>query len=230
MSRPALKQEVPRDLSRAALADAIANLTAKRQARDEVQACLDALAKKRGDTWAEIEAAEAAITEAKACQREEVMASVMRGESFPTNRRLADAEQRLAMANEQRESLREAEEAFRTDLKDRDERIRWAEQDVTKCVRTVMWEAVPALTREIEPLRQRYRQLVESLSLITASFPGESPSADDPVRDLKRQADGFLRPILQNVHDLGKAGLPAEWAAARDRLHTDAYAPLPAIG
>lgn len=230
MGRPALKQEVSRDPSRAALADAIANLTAKRQARDEVQACLDALAEKRNAAWIEIEAAEAAITEAKARQREEVMASVMRGDSFPANGRLADAEQRLALANEQRDSLREAEEAFRTELRDRDERIRDTERDVSRHVRVVMWEAVPALMREIEPVRQRYRQLVESLSLITAEFPGYSPSADDPVRDLKRQADGFLRPILQNVHDLGKAGLPAEWAAAADSLLTDPDAPLPAIG
>lgn len=229
MGRPALKQEVSRDPSRAALADAIANLTAKRQARDEVQACLDALAEKRSAAWGEIEAAETAITAAKACQREEIMASVMRGDSFPANGRLADAEQRLALANEQRDSLREAEEAFRADLKDRDERVRWAESTVQECARVVLWEAVPALLREVEPVRQRYRQLVESITLITGHFPG-TPSADDPVRDLQRQADALTRPILQNVHDRGKVGLPAEWAAAADRLLTDPDAPLPTIG
>lgn len=229
MGRAALQQVTSRDPSRAALADAIADLMAKRKARDEAQACLDALETKRAAAWSEIDAAETAIADAKLHHREEIMASVTRGDTFPENGRLAEAEQRLALAKEQNDSLREAKEAFRSDLTDREQRIHWAEREVEQCARAVMWEAVPALLREAEPIRLQFRQIVETLAIITGGFPG-SPSADDPIRELQRQAEALTRPILMNVHDRGATGLAAEWKAVAERLHTDPDTPLPTIG
>ena len=227
MAAPALKQEASREGSRAVLAERIAKLEAYRRAHAEVSAACEQAGARHSTLYRDIEAAEAEIEDAKLRQREEVMASVMRGDDIPTNKRLEDAERRLEQLRPARAALSEARQSLENDRREREKDIEHAERYVREAAGVVLMEGLPALLAEAAPLRQRLTELFEVMRFITR-HPTGYVGPDHPFRELDRQVDRFDRPLSSDMR--GVTAASSAYAAAATRLLTDPDAPLPAIG
>lgn len=223
---PALAEDgTPRDLLRAALADAIAALAAKREARATVKVAHDRAADMVTAAFCELDQVEAEIKKAGASQRDEVMASVMRGDTFPGNSRRADAERRKSELEAQIAAAREARGALQEQLSEHDSSVAIAERTVRECRDAVVFEALPAILEATAPVRREFERQAHVVRFLRTMQPFYM-SADDPRRLIGHDADRILAPALSQAGSQPAEDVAA-WAAAAEKLLTDPDTPLP---
>jgi len=226
MGRPALKHEAPRDPLRAALANAIAALASKRAERDAVQAAYDRASDIVTDSYGALEAAEAEIRHAGAHHRDEIVASVMRGDAKPGNSRREEAERRKADIEERTASARAARDTLKAALQVENERLRMAESDVRECRDAIVFQGLPALVHAAADLRQRFKAAA-LLALFVRKMQPYHLSADDPRRALGDAADHVTGPVFLAEGGTVPDAAYAAWEAVVESLLTDPDAPLP---
>ncbi|GJD47284.1 hypothetical protein AFCDBAGC_5177 [Methylobacterium cerastii] len=227
MGRPALNVVTSRDPSRAALAEAIADVSAQEAGLAKVCEASDRASDLITTAFLDVETAETEIRDARATQRDEIMASVMRGDDTPGNSRLVQAEERKAEAERRLAAYRAARDDLSGALSDEEAKVAAAQVHLRECRTAVLWEALPALVAASMPLRQELAEYAQAIDLITERSPGFM-SADDPRRKLLDAANRIRQPILS----LGSGvTFPtpayAEWKAAIHSLGFDPDAPLP---
>lgn len=226
MSRLALKQEVSRDPLRAALADAISDLAAKREAREAVRVARDRADETVMASYPEIEAVDREIREARAAHHDEIAASVMRGDTKPGNTRRDEAEARRAEIEARTAAARDARDVLTDHLARCDNEVRMAESQVRERRDAILFTALPALTEAAADLRRQY----ESAAYLVRFVRGAQSaflSANDPLRDIGWLAEKVVSPIsITTAPDKPDASYQ-EWVAAAESLLSDPDAPLP---
>lgn len=226
MGRPALKQEVSRDPLRDALADAILALASKRAERDAVQAAYNRASDIVTDSFGALEAVEAEIQQAGFRHRDEIVASVLRGDEKLGNSRREEAERRKTEIEERAASAREARDILKSAVEAENERVHRAELDVRECRDAIVFEGLPALVRAAADLRQQFKAAA-LLAILVRKMQPRHLSADDPRRALGDAADRVTAPVF--LAEAGKSPDPAyaAWEAVAESLLIDPDALLP---
>lgn len=226
MGRLALKQEVSRDPLRAALADAIADLAAKREAREAVRVARDRADETVTASYSEIEAVDREIQQARAAHHAEIAASVMRGDAKPGNTRRDEAEARRSEIEARTAAARDARDVLTDHLARCDNDVRMAESDVRSRRDAILFTALPALTAAAADLRRQYESAAHLVRFVRSAQSGFL-SANDPLRDVGWLAEKVVSPVsITTAPDKPDAPYQ-EWVAAAERLLTDPDAPLP---
>lgn len=230
MGRPALRAVASRDPLRAALADAIEKLGERRAAHLDAVKAQTRLDDQLSAFYAELDEIDEAIARARAGQRDEIMASVMRGDATPGNSKLAEAEMRKADAEARREAIREAQAVLRTEVEQHADWVRSAEANVKGAIGEILWEALPDIIEAARPVRTRLAQLARIVTLIEGNSPGiGAMDYNDPRRGHMHEAQRLLAPILSEDARLPPADIGA-WREAAESLKTDPDAALPTEG
>ena len=215
-----------RDPARAALADAIARLAEKLDARNAIGTAHDRAQTMVYAQYAELDVIEDDIKKARASQRDEIMVSVMRGDEHPGNSKLADAERRKAEVEARMAAAREATDILKTQLDEHDGFVALAERIVRERRDAVVFQALPAMLEAAAPLRREFESLTQVVRFIRQMSPGHM-SADDPRRQLARDAEKISEPPLWS-RDVRSMAAVLPWSEAAERLLTDPETLLPA--
>ena len=214
-----------RDPARAALADAISRLAKKLDARNAIGTAHDRAESMVYMQYGELDAIEDNIKKARASQRDEIMASVMRGDETPGNSKLADAERRKAEVEARMAAARVARDILKAQLDEHDDSVALAERIVRERRDAVVFEALPAMIEAAAPMRRELESLAQVVRFIRQMSPGHM-SADDPRRLIGRDADKISEPVLWNG-DARSIAAVQPWSDAAERLLTDPETPLP---
>lgn len=213
------------DPTRAALADAIDRLAAKREARNVIRSAHDRALSMVYAQFSELDSIEDDIKKARASQRDEIMASVLRGDETPGNSKLADAERRKAEVEARTAAAREAREILEVQLNEHDGSVALAERAVRECRDAVVFEALPAMIEAAAPMRQEFESLAQVVRFIRQMSPGYM-SSDDPRRQIVRDAERISEPVQWN-RDVRSFAAVSAWSDAAERLLTDPETALP---